>query len=189
MEKAAADRNGRGARRGVMIREAFKAIRLLILDVDGVLTSGEIRLDSRGREIKSFHVRDGLGIRLLQRAGIQTAIATGRRSDALEHRCRELGIALRFDGLSDKTAVLEAVTARTALAPRQMAFAGDDLPDLPLMSRVGLAIAVADAHPLVRERAQVVTRAPGGRGAVREICESILKAQGRWDEIIEDFLG
>ncbi len=171
-----------------MISELLKAVRLLILDVDGVLTTGEITLDSRGREIKRFDVKDGLGIRLLQRAGIPTAIATGRCSDALRHRCRELGIEMLFDDLADKTTVVEILSARTGLTPPQMAFAGDDLPDLALMGRVGLAIAVANAHPVVQRRAHLVTRAEGGRGAVREICESILNAQGRWDDIIGIFL-
>jgi 3-deoxy-D-manno-octulosonate 8-phosphate phosphatase (KDO 8-P phosphatase) len=168
-----------------MVSDRLKTIRILILDVDGVLTTGEVMLDSRGREIKRFDVKDGLGIRLLQKAGIQTAIATGRRSEALRHRCRELGIELLYDGLKDKVPVVESISTRTGLTARQMAFAGDDLPDLPLMRRVGLAIAVADAHPLVRNHAQLVTRARGGRGAVREICEHILKAQGLWDDIIK----
>ena len=170
-----------------MVSDRLKMIRLLILDVDGVLTAGEVVLDSRGRETKRFDVKDGLGIRLLQRAGIQTAIATGRRSEALRHRCRELGIELLYDGLEDKVLAAESIGTRTGLTVRQMAFAGDDLPDLPLMRRVGLAIAVADAHPLVRSHAQLVTRAPGGRGAVREICEQLLKAQGLWDNIIKGF--
>jgi len=171
-----------------MVSDRLKTIRIMILDVDGVLTTGEVMLDSRGREIKRFDVKDGLGIRLLQKAGIQTAIATGRRSEALGHRCRELGIELLYDGLKNKVPVVESISARTGLTARQMAFAGDDLPDLPLMRRVGLAIAVADAHPLVRSHAQLVTRAPGGRGAVREICEHILKAQGLWDNIIKGFI-
>lgn len=171
-----------------MISSRFKDIRLLILDVDGVLTTGEVILDSRGREIKGFNVKDGLGIRLLQKAGIRVAIATGRSSEALRRRCGELGIELTYDGLDSKAEVADKLCAHTGIAAQQMAFAGDDLPDLPLMTRVGLAIAVADAHPLVRSHAQFVTRAPGGRGAVREICEHILKAQGLWENTITGFL-
>ncbi len=187
MAKAGCTRSPVSARPSAMVSDLLKAIRLLILDVDGVLTTGEVLLDSHGREIKRFDVKDGLGIRLLQMAGIATAIATGRRSDALQHRCRELGIELLYDGLESKAQVVEAIVARTGLTSQQMAFAGDDLPDLPLMRRVGLAIAVADAHPLIRDHAQLVTRAAGGCGAVREMCERILKAQGLWDEAVKRF--
>ena len=171
-----------------MIADCFKKIRLLILDVDGVLTTGEVLLDSRGQEIKRFSAKDGLGIRMLQKAGIRVAIATGRSSEALRYRCAELDIELVYDGLDHKADVADKIRAHTGIEVQHIAFAGDDLPDLPLMKRVGLAIAVADAHPVVRGRAQLVTRSAGGCGAVREMCEHILKAQGLWEETIQDFL-
>ena len=136
-----------------------------------------------------FDPKDGLGIRLLMRAGIGVGIVTGRRSEALMHRCRDLGIELVFDGIDDKAAVLPEVENRTGIAAGQMAYAGDDLPDLPLMKRVGVALAVADAHEEVVSRADWVTRTAGGQGAVREICEAILKAQNLWEGALAQFLG
>jgi 3-deoxy-D-manno-octulosonate 8-phosphate phosphatase (KDO 8-P phosphatase) len=164
-------------------------IKLLLLDVDGVLTAGGIVYDDSGAQTKIFNPKDGLGIRLLMGAGIGVGIVTGRRSEALMHRCRDLGIELVFDGIDDKAAVLSAIEKRTGIDAGQMAYAGDDLPDLPLMKRVGVAVAVADAHEEVTSRAAWVTRAGGGRGAVREICEAILKAQGLWEKALEPFLG
>lgn len=167
--------------------EKLKGIRLLLLDVDGVLTDGSIIYNDRNEETKVFSVRDGLGIRLLMLAGIEVGIITGRASEALKHRCRNLGIDRLFDGVRDKAAVLEAIMADTGVAADKIAFVGDDLPDLSIMARVGLAVAVADAHEIVRSRADLVTRSPGGRGAVRELCESILKAQDRWEETLKRF--
>lgn len=170
------------------IAERLGRIELLILDVDGVLTTGEVVFNGRGDEIKAFNARDGFGMRLLQAAGMQIAIATGRKSEALARRCRELDIDLVFDGLRDKAAVIGPLAARTAVDPERMAFMGDDLPDIALMKRVGLAIAVADAHPLVRQEAHLTTRARGGRGAVREVCERLLEARGKWQQAVERFV-
>ena len=164
-------------------------IKLLLLDVDGVLTAGGIVYDDSGAQTKIFNPRDGLGIRLLMSAGIGVGIVTGRRSEALMHRCRDLGIELVFDGIDDKAAVLNAIEKRTGIDAGQMAYAGDDLPDLPLMKRVGVALAVADAHEEVVSRADWVTRTAGGQGAVREICEAILKAQNLWEGTLAQFLG
>lgn len=170
-----------------MVSGELKSIKLLLLDVDGVLTDGSIVYDDNGTQTKVFDVRDGLGIRLLITAGIAVGIVTGRRSEALVHRCRDLGIDLLFDGVADKASVLETTLVRTGLLAQEIAFVGDDLPDLPLMKRVGVAIAVADAHEKVRERALLVTRAAGGHGAVREICEQILKSQGLWETAVSRF--
>lgn len=168
--------------------EKFKSIRLLLLDVDGVLTDGRIFYGADGEEIKGFHVRDGLGIRLAMRAGIAVGVVTGRQSRALLHRCRDLGIELICAGIGDKAAVLDRIVEQTAVAPRHIAFAGDDLVDLPLMRKVGLSIATADAHDIVKLHADLVTTAPGGAGAVREICEALLKSQGLWESIVKEYL-
>lgn len=159
-------------------------ISLLLLDVDGVLTTGQVIYDDAGQQIKVFDVRDGLGIRLLEEAGIQVGIITGRRSMALVHRCRNLGITLLKDGIGDKAAALAAVLRETGIPAAATAFVGDDLPDLPAMRRVGVPIAVGDAHPLVKQVAAITTRAPGGQGAVREIAERILIARGEWETLI-----
>jgi 3-deoxy-D-manno-octulosonate 8-phosphate phosphatase (KDO 8-P phosphatase) len=159
-------------------------ISLLLLDVDGVLTTGQVIYDDAGQETKVFDVRDGLGIRLLKEAGIQVGIITGRRSMALVHRCRNLQITLLKDGIGDKAAALAAVLRETGIPAAATAFVGDDLPDLPAMRRVGVPIAVGDAHALVKQAAAITTRAAGGRGAVREIAERILIARGEWEALI-----
>lgn len=166
----------------------LKHIKLLILDVDGVLTDGGIIYNDNGVETKIFNVKDGLGIRLLMQAGINLCIATGRRSNALYNRCKNLGIEHIFDGADDKAAILDLILDRTGVSAEQVAFIGDDLPDLALMKKVGLSIAVADAHKTVLKNADMVTSAKGGNGAVREVCEAILKAQGFWENILERFL-
>jgi len=166
----------------------LKRIKLLLLDVDGVLTDGCIIYNDNGAETKIFNVKDGLGIRLLMEAGIKVGIVTGRTSKALYHRCNNLGISLIFDGVHEKTSVLELISEQTGLRAEEIAFVGDDLPDLPLLRRVGLSIAVADAHETIIENADMITSAKGGVGAVREICEAILKAQGFWNKIVERYL-
>ncbi|MGD8369169.1 MAG: HAD hydrolase family protein [Desulfobacterales bacterium] len=166
------------------LTEALKRIRLLLLDVDGVLTDGSIVYNDRGEEIKTFNVKDGLGLRLLMKAGIEVGIVTGRSSRALYHRCQNLGISRLHEGVRDKVAALEAILVETNLTERQVAFVADDLPDLPMFPRVGLAVAVGDASKVVREKAHWITGAPGGKGAVREVCELILKAQGRWQQLV-----
>jgi len=166
----------------------LKRIKLLLLDVDGVLTDGSIIYNDNGTETKVFNVNDGLGIRLLMEAGLKVGIVTGRTSKALYHRCNNLGISLVFDGVHEKTSVLELISEQTGLLADEIAFVGDDLLDLPLLKRVGLSITVADAHETVIENVDMTTSAKGGAGAVREICEAILKAQGLWNKILERYL-
>jgi 3-deoxy-D-manno-octulosonate 8-phosphate phosphatase (KDO 8-P phosphatase) len=152
-------------------------IRLLILDVDGVLTDGRLYFGSKGEALKVFHVRDGHGIKLLMSAGVHVAAVSGRRSAAAAARLRELKVPTVIQGCADKLAALKKLTRRLELDPLQCACIVDDTPDLPLMSAVGLAAAVADAHPIVLSAAHWVARAPGGRGAVRELCDAVLRAR------------
>ena len=160
-------------------------IALLLMDVDGVLTTGQVIYSDAGQETKVFHVRDGLGIRLLMEAGIQVGIVSGRRSEALAYRCRNLGITLLKDGVRDKASALASILRETGVAEDQTAFIGDDLPDLPIMRRVGVPVAVADAHDRVKQAAVITTQAMGGCGAVRELSERILNARGEWERLIE----
>jgi len=164
----------------------LKPIKLLVLDVDGVLTAGEVIYDDSGKEIKIFNVHDGLGLRMIMKAGIQVALITGRRSKALVHRCKNLGIERLYDGVRDKVAALEQIIAETGLSIEETAYMGDDLADLAIMKIAGLPIAVADAHELIIHQAGIITTANGGCGAVREICEALLKAQGVWEKIITE---
>ena len=156
---------------------ALSKIQLLILDVDGVRTDGRLYFGSRGEALKVFHVRDGHGIKLLMAAGVQVAALSGRRSAATAARMRELGVRTVIQGSKDKIAALHRVTARIGVEPLNCACIVDDTPDLPLMSAVGLACAVADAHPIVRSAAHWVSRSPGGLGAVRELCDALLRAR------------
>jgi 3-deoxy-D-manno-octulosonate 8-phosphate phosphatase (KDO 8-P phosphatase) len=158
---------------------ALATIRLLVLDVDGVLTDGALRYDQSGETGKVFHVRDGHGLKALARAGVSIAVISGRDSPAVARRCTELGIGELQQGVEDKLAAFEALIARLGIAADACAFVGDDTPDVPLMQRVGLAIAVADAHADARRAAHRRTRLPGGRGAVREICDALLAARAR----------
>jgi 3-deoxy-D-manno-octulosonate 8-phosphate phosphatase (KDO 8-P phosphatase) len=152
-------------------------IQLLILDVDGVLTDGRLYFAARGEALKVFHVRDGHGIKLLLAAGIAVAAFSGRRSGALAARMRELRVRHVVQGCADKLAALHRLTERLDLDPLDCACICDDTPDLPLMSAVGLAGAVADAHPVVLSAAHWVARANGGHGAVRELCDAVLRAR------------
>ena len=171
-----------------MTSNRLKDIKVLILDVDGVLTDGGIIYNDDGSETKMFNVRDGLGLRLLMKAGIKICLVTGRRSAALYRRCKDLGIDHIFDGIQNKAAVLDVILEKTGVDAEQIAFVGDDLPDLPLMRRVGVSIAVADAHETVCDSAEIITSARGGKGAVREVCEAILRAQQRWKAILEGYI-
>lgn len=168
----------------LMVWERAKPIRLLLLDVDGVLTDGRLYFGSEGEFCKVFHVRDGHGLKMLQWGGIEVAFLTGRRSDAARIRARELGVTRYFEGLRDKLAVMEELLAELNLTARQVAAVGDELVDLPLLSRAGLAVAVADAVPELRAAAHWVTTLPGGRGAVRQVCDLLLQAQGQWEKLI-----
>lgn len=163
-------------------------VRLLVLDVDGVLTGGELFLTDSGEEMKAFNTLDGQGIKLLQNSGIQVGIISGRKSALLARRAENLGIRLLIQGREDKLAALQEMCAETGVTPPQIAYAGDDLPDIKPMKAVQLAIAVANAHSLVKEAAHVQTSLQGGLGAVREICDFILQAQDRYDSAIAHFL-
>jgi 3-deoxy-D-manno-octulosonate 8-phosphate phosphatase (KDO 8-P phosphatase) len=154
-------------------------IRLLVLDVDGVLTDGRLYFGPRGEVLKVFDVRDGFGLVQLQRAGLSVAVISGRRSPMVAARCRELGVRLVHQGVSDKLATLLRLCARLKLTPASCACMGDDLPDVPLMRAAALSFAVADAHREVRRAADLVTRRPGGRGAVREVCDHLLALRAR----------
>jgi 3-deoxy-D-manno-octulosonate 8-phosphate phosphatase (KDO 8-P phosphatase) len=155
-----------------------KKIRLLLLDVDGVLTDGSIILDNRGNETKAFHVRDGRGIKLAQNAGIQVGIITGRSSEVVNIRARELAINEVHQAVRDKIAVYEDIISRHAVSDEEVAYIGDDDVDLQIFRRVGLAVTVADADPCVRSHVHMITANSGGRGAVREAINFILKTKG-----------
>ena len=156
---------------------ALNRIELLLLDVDGVLTDGRLYFSPRGEALKTFHVRDGHGIKLLMNSGVRVAVASGRRSGAVASRMRELGVRDVLQGCSDKVAALERLAQRHSIDPLACACIVDDTPDLPLMTAVGFAAAVADAHPLVLSAAHWISSSPGGRGAVRELCDAILRAR------------
>jgi 3-deoxy-D-manno-octulosonate 8-phosphate phosphatase (KDO 8-P phosphatase) len=163
-------------------------VRLLLLDCDGVLTDGSITPVVGGDELKSFHTHDGHGLVMLHRAGLRSGIISGRTSRLVETRAADLGIAYVRQGALDKISVFESLLAEAAIEPSHVAYVGDDVVDIPLMRRSRLAVAVADATPDTRAAAHFVTRLPGGRGAVREVCELILKAQGRWEELMKKYL-
>lgn len=154
-------------------------VRLLILDVDGILTDGRLYYGPDG-EYKAFHARDGSAMKGLMASGVPIAIISGRTSDAVDRRAAELGVPHVFTGAEDKAAALAVLAERSGVDPAHMGHAGDDLPDLALFARTGMAFAVPDAHPAVLARADYVTTAAGGAGAVREICDLIRRAQGTW---------
>lgn len=161
------------------IRARAKKIKLILLDVDGVMTDGRIILDSTGTEIKSFHVRDGHGIKMAQKAGLIIGIITGRNSEVVNIRARELGITEVHQGTVDKGIVYADILAKYGLADEDVAFIGDDIVDIPILRRVGLAVAVADADPGIRPYVHMTTKAEGGRGAVREFINFVLSIQGK----------
>lgn len=163
-------------------------IRLLLMDCDGVLTDGRITLLSDGDEEKSFHTRDGHGIVLLHRAGLRSGIISGRTSTLVERRARELGMAYVKQGTWDKVKEFEQALREAGVEEEEVAFIGDDVTDIPLMQRSELALAVADAAEETRMAAHYVTQLPGGFGAVREVCEIILKAQGRWADLMQRYI-
>lgn len=168
--------------------ERAKKIRLLAFDVDGVLTDGRIYISDKGEECKAYNIRDGLGMKLLQECGIKLALISGRTSRSVEARAQDIGIALLYQGVDDKVAVLEALMQELDLRAEQCGFMGDDLVDLPAMRRAGFSLSVADAPPLVRERAHYVTKSKGGHGAVREACEFIMRAQGVLEQKMARYL-
>ncbi|HHV7358758.1 TPA: 3-deoxy-manno-octulosonate-8-phosphatase KdsC [Morganella morganii] len=163
------------------VLEKAAKIRLLICDVDGVMSDGLIYQGNSGEELKAFNVRDGYGIRCLLTSGVEVAIITGRNAKLLEDRANTLGITHLYQGQSDKLLAYHELLAKLALRPGDVAYIGDDLIDWPVMAEVGLSAAVADAHPLLLPKADYVTQIAGGRGAVRELCDLILLAQNKLD--------
>lgn len=164
-----------------------KRVKLLLLDVDGVLTDGRIIYDSSGRDMKFFDVHDGLGVYLLKKAGIPTILITAKGSGAIKPRAADMRVDKVFANISPKTAVLDKIMKKYKVSAEEICFAGDDLVDLCLLKRVGLPVAVCNAAAEIKEAASYITSKPGGRGAVREIAELLLKSQGRWQETIAPY--
>lgn len=161
-----------------------RALKLVLSDVDGVMTDGTVLLLPDGREGKSFHIRDGLAVVLARRAGLRTGIITGRSSEVVARRAAELGMDIVRQGVADKGQALAAILAELDLRPEEVAYVGDDLNDLPVLAQVGLSAAPADAPLEVRLQAFMVTDAPGGRGCLREFVEAILRARGDWERLV-----
>jgi 3-deoxy-D-manno-octulosonate 8-phosphate phosphatase (KDO 8-P phosphatase) len=169
--------------------ERARPLRLMAFDVDGVLTDGVLYFNDEGAELKAFHTLDGLGLKLLRDAGVELALISGRRSSAVAARAANLGITRLFQGVEDKLAVFERVRGELRLDAHACGFMGDDLPDLPVLTRCGFAATVPEAPDAVRARVHYVSRAAGGRGAAREVCDLILRAQGALDAAIARYLG
>jgi YrbI family 3-deoxy-D-manno-octulosonate 8-phosphate phosphatase len=164
-------------------------IRLMLLDVDGVLTDGGVVLDNQGIESKKFHIRDGLAIKLWKRVGHRVGLVSSRNSHIVQVRADELGIDIVRQGVEDKLPVVKQILAELELQPHEVCYVGDDLPDLPVIAAVGLGVAVADPAAQVRRAAPYTTSAAGGTGAVRETVELVLKSQRRWDDLIQKYIG
>ncbi len=165
-----------------------KAIKLVAFDIDGIMTDGRLYFSSLGDEIKAFNVKDGLGIKLLRQTGVEVAIITGRNAELVNRRAKDLKIEKLVQGREDKKVALQELVARTELTPEQVAYMGDDLPDLPAIRYAGLGVSVSDALPLVKEHADIITQSKGGDGAVRELCEMIMDAQGTLSKAMEPYL-
>ena len=163
-------------------------VKLIIFDVDGVLTDGRLILGDDGQEYKAFHSRDGHGIKLLQQSGVEVAIITGRTSKVVEHRMANLGVQHVYQGQEHKLPAFERLIAKLGYERHETAYVGDDVIDLPILLRVGFAVAVADAHPLVRQHAHWQTPNGGGKGAARDVCELIMEAQGTLDTLMQHYL-
>lgn len=170
------------------ILEKAKQIQLVILDVDGVLTDGSLYVGDDGEEYKAFNSKDGHGMAMLQHNGVKIAIITGRVSKVVEHRMSELGIQHVYQGRKEKLPAFRELLDRLGISAHDTAYVGDDVVDLPVMTQVGLAIGVQDAHPLVKRHAHWLTASPGGKGAVREVCEMIMDAQGVLDKTLNQYL-
>jgi 3-deoxy-D-manno-octulosonate 8-phosphate phosphatase (KDO 8-P phosphatase) len=163
-------------------------VRLMIFDVDGILTDGSLHYGPDGEMIKTFNVLDGHGIKLLQQAGIATAIISARQSALVARRASDLGIQHLFQGVHDKRTAFDQLLAHTGIAAEEAGFVGDDVIDLPILLRVGFAASVPNGHAEVRHRVHYVTQASGGRGAARELCDFILRAQGKYEAAIAPYL-
>lgn len=164
------------------------AVRMVVFDVDGVLTDGSLFLGDDGQEYKAFNSKDGHGMKLLRGTGVHIAIITGRTSKVVDHRMESLGIEHVYQGRLEKLPAFEDLLAKTGMAPDQVAYVGDDVVDLPVMVRVGFAVAVQDAHHLVKRHAHWTTPNPGGRGAARDVCELIMEAQGTLQPLFDRYL-
>ena len=169
------------------VRERAAKVKLLVLDVDGVLTDGRIIMDHKGREIKAFNVRDGHGLRLLREAGIEVAILTGRSSPVVQKRADDLGILWVRQGVNDKVGAYEKIVRKMGITDNEACFVGDDLVDIPLLKRVGIPIVVADGAPEAKRFARYVTQSSGGKGAVREVCDLLLQTQGKWEAVLRRY--
>lgn len=165
-----------------------RRIKLLILDVDGVLTDGRLLFDDQGREYKCFHARDGHGIKLLRQSGVEVAVISGRKSQSVALRMKNLGIEHVYQGHEDKISAFQEVLEKTGVKPEQAAHVGDDLLDLPIMVRVGFAVAVKDANFAVKQHADWCTETRGGLGAAREVCDLIMQAQGTYERVLQHYL-
>ena len=165
-----------------------KPIKLAIFDVDGVLTNGTLFMGDNGEEYKAFNSRDGHGMKMLVANGVDTAIITGRQSEVVKHRASDIKIKYLHQGALEKLPVYEKLIAEIGLTPEETAFVGDDIVDLPIMLKVGLAVAVADAHPMVKEHSHWITPSTGGCGAAREFCEMMMFAQGNYAEEMKRYL-
>jgi len=172
-----------------MTEEKASKIKLVLLDVDGVMTDGRITMDAHGNEIKSFCVKDGLGLRMLMSGGVDVVLVTGRSSRVVDHRARDLGIREVHQGVTDKKLLCRQIIKDRGFTKQEICCIGDDLADLPMFSEAGLCIAVADAVREIREAADYITRSKGGFGAVREACEWLLKCQGKWQSALAYFAG
>ncbi len=170
------------------VMDLARQIRLLILDVDGVLTDGKLFFDYQGNEFKAFHAHDGHGIKMLQQTGIEIAVISGRDSLIVTKRMEELDVTLVYQGQRDKRAAFQDVLQKLNLTPQQVAYVGDDVVDLPIMTQVGLAIAVANANAPVKAFADWTTTLSGGLGAVREVCDMIMQAQNNFESLLNEYL-
>lgn len=170
------------------ILERAAQIKLVVFDVDGVLTDGSLFLGDDGQEYKAFHSRDGHGMKMLQQTGVEIAVITGRSSQVVNHRMHNLGVRHVYQGRLEKLPAFHDLLARVSVEPAQTAYVGDDVVDLPVMREAGLAVAVLDAHPLVRQHAHWHTLSAGGRGAAREVCELIMEAQGTLQTQLQHYL-
>ena len=171
------------------LRKKARSIKLILMDVDGTLTDGTLSVLPDGEEVKAYNVRDGMGILMAGKAGIDVGVITGKTSRSLDHRSSKLHLAEIHQGVADKGKVLAEILERRKLAAEEVAYIGDDLGDLDVIRAVGLAAAVEDAHPLVRRHSDYICRLPGGRGAVREFIELIIKSQGKWKTVLSGLSG
>jgi 3-deoxy-D-manno-octulosonate 8-phosphate phosphatase (KDO 8-P phosphatase) len=170
------------------ILEKAKNIELVIFDIDGVMTDGGLFFDNNGDEYKAFHSLDGHGLRMLQECGVKVAVITGRQSELVKHRMRDLGVSLLYQGYRDKIPAFEALLKEVSLSKQQITYVGDDVVDLPIMSQLDFAIAVQNAHPFVKQHAHWITEHSGGKGAVRDVCEFILEAKGLLNDKLHSYL-